>query len=229
MTSRTRVTRTPSNQVEGALVDAAERLLADHGPAALTVRGIAAEAGVSPMGVYNHFGGKDGVVEALFEHGFDRLRETFADLAGPDARADLAEACTRYRRFALEQPTTYAVMFERAVPDFEPSPAGVEHAHASFAELIRLVQRAMDTGVIADADPTEVAQRIWSTCHGQVSLELRGMGFVDDVEAHHASLVETMLLGLSAHAASADGPASRASTTGKSGGRRAGDRATRAR
>jgi AcrR family transcriptional regulator len=191
-------TRTPSTEVEGALVDAAERLLAAEGPGALTVRRIAGEAGVSPQGVYNHLGGKDGVVEVLFTRGFDRLRAAFAEVGGGDPIDDLTEAGRRYRRFALENPTTYSVMFDRAVPDYQPSPDAVAHAKASFTELVRLVARAIDTGALLPGDPTEVAQRIWSSCHGQVSLELRGMGFVDDLDAHSANLSRTVLRGLAA-------------------------------
>ena len=194
---RTTRTRTPSTEVEGAIVEAAERLLAAEGPAALTVRRIATEAAVSPMGVYNHFGGKDGVVEALFVRAFDALRETFADVGGADPIDDLVDAGDRYRRFALGSPSRYMLMFDRAVPDFEPSPAAVERAFASFAELVRLVQRGIDAGVLAEDDATEMAQRMWASCHGEVSLELRGMGFVDDVEAHHRALVATVLRGMS--------------------------------
>jgi AcrR family transcriptional regulator len=189
-------TRTPSNEVSTAVIDGALRVLESEGPGALTVRRIAAEAGVAPMGVYNHFGGKDGVVEQLFVLGFHQLREAFADVAGDDAAEDLFEAGRRYRRNALAHPAMYAVMFERAVPDFEPSAEAKLEALASFAELVRLVQRAMDTGVIAEADPVDVAQGIWSLCHGQVSLELRDIGFVEDIDAHHERLMRAMLRGL---------------------------------
>lgn len=192
----TRRHRTPSAEVEGALVDAAERLLEAEGPSALSVRRIAAEAGVSPMGVYNHFEGKDGVVEALFVRSFEGLRAAFADVDGGDPVDDLAEASRRYRRFALDNPTRYSVMFDRAVPDFEPSADAVERAHASFSELVRLVGRAVDTGALVPGDATEMAQRLWEACHGQVSLELRGMGFVADVDGHHDALVATVLRGM---------------------------------
>ena len=54
----------------------------------------------------------------------------------------------------------------------------------------------MDAGVIAEGDATEMAQRMWSACHGEVSLELRGIGFVDDVDAHHQALLATLQRGL---------------------------------
>src|SRR4051794_4316776 len=59
-----------------ALLAAAHDLLATEGPGALTVRRIAAAAGMSTMNVYSRFGGKDGVLDELFVDGFRRLGET---------------------------------------------------------------------------------------------------------------------------------------------------------
>src|SRR5512138_3570780 len=70
--------RTASDDVEQALLEAAARLLTDEGPEALSVRRVAAEAGVSAMGVYSRFGGKQGLVEALFLDGFARLERVLA-------------------------------------------------------------------------------------------------------------------------------------------------------
>src|ERR1700759_2832477 len=66
--------RTPSADVERELLTAAEAVLVRQGPGGLTVRAVAAEAGIAPMGVYNRLGGKDGLVDALLIRGFDRLR-----------------------------------------------------------------------------------------------------------------------------------------------------------
>ena len=64
--------RAPTTTRE-ALLAAAHDLLATEGPAALTVRRIAAAAGMSTMNVYSRFGGKDGVLDELFIDGFRRL------------------------------------------------------------------------------------------------------------------------------------------------------------
>ena len=57
--------RTPSAQVASELLNAAESVLVKDGMRGLTVRAVAAEAGVAPMSVYNHFGGKAGLLAAL--------------------------------------------------------------------------------------------------------------------------------------------------------------------
>src|SRR5277367_4691180 len=66
-------TRTPSAGMEGALLTSAADILETEGPDGLSVRRIAAAAGVAPMGVYNHFESKAGIIEALYIQGFARL------------------------------------------------------------------------------------------------------------------------------------------------------------
>jgi len=195
--SERRRSRTPSADIEGAILDAAERLLEQGDPAALTVRGISKEAGVAPMGVYNHFGGKNGVVDALFRRGFEALAaDLTATMAVPDPRDALRRGGLRYRELALERPTTYAVMFLAAVPGFEPSEASKAEAENAFGGLVATVEQAIEAGVVAEGDPTTAASVLWAGIHGAVALELCGICFVDDPGALYEQLVEVLLDGL---------------------------------
>ena len=164
------------DDVGTTLLDAAANLLASAGPEALTVRRIAADAGMSTMNVYSRFGSKEGVVDRLFINGFELLAAGMT--AAPttaDPIADLRGCGIAYRRFATANPTLYSVMFERAVPDFEPSAAAKEVATRTLEVLAGRVKRAMDAGLLRRSDPIIAAAIIWSTCHGVVSLELKGI------------------------------------------------------
>jgi AcrR family transcriptional regulator len=195
--TKSRRTRTPSADIRATILDAAAELLEKEGPDALSVRRIATAAGVAPMGVYNHFDSKAGIVEALFVQGFERLAEALDVIAEiEDPYEALREDGRRYRALALAHPMLYQVMFLRAVAGFEPSEHAVQVAVGAFNILVAAVRRAMAAGVIAEASPTETAQLIWSTHHGLVSLELMGFGFVDDWDAAFDRLCTTMLRGL---------------------------------
>ena len=116
--------------MEGALLASAEEILESEGPDGLSVRRIAAAAGVAPMGVYNHFESKFGIVEALYVQGFQRLGDAMAAMAQIDDPAEaLLEGARAYRALALAHPMAYQVMFLRAVPGFEPSDPALDQLH----------------------------------------------------------------------------------------------------
>jgi AcrR family transcriptional regulator len=81
--------------------DEALQLFAEHGPDAVTVRQIAAAAGVSPGLVIHHFGSKDGLREAVDAHVLAMFEAMLGELTTPDlydpgAAGSLAEAVVRY-------------------------------------------------------------------------------------------------------------------------------------
>ena len=188
--------RTRAVDVEAVLLDAAHRLLESEGVEALTVRRVATEAGVAPMGIYHRFGGKDGLAEELFIDGNRRLGEAMQQVEVGDPLDELRGGCRQYRRFALAHPALYSLIFERAVPGFEPSPAALESCTRSFGVLVDCVRRAQAAGVLRSGDAVGYAQRIWSACHGAVSLELRQIGFMEDVDGQYEGLISTLVDGL---------------------------------
>jgi AcrR family transcriptional regulator len=190
-------TRTPSAGMEGALLASAADILESEGPDALSVRRIAATAGVAPMGVYNHFESKSGIIEALYIQGFARLgaaMRAMAEIADPSEA--LLDGARRYRELALAHPMAYQLMFLRAVPRFEPTDYALGECTDAYEHLVAAVERAMQAGVIAEAEPTETAQLIWATIHGWVSLELLNLGFMEDRDAGYERLCEALLRGL---------------------------------
>jgi len=65
------------------VLDAAERVMAQHGYEAATVAAIVKESGIPLSSVYHYFGSKDGVLLAVMQRGADRF---FADLPDADER-----------------------------------------------------------------------------------------------------------------------------------------------
>jgi AcrR family transcriptional regulator len=189
--------RTPSRDVESALIDAAERVLVRDGPGAVTVRAVAAEAGVAPMGVYNHFGGKDGLVDGLLRRAFIDLRNAVAGQGETDPVERLRNSGARYREFALAHPARYQVMFDAVLHQENTAPDVQEHASAAFAELVGHVEFCIAAGIVAvDDEAAVLAQQIWSAVHGAVQLELKAMLQVPDAESVYRKLFQTLLRGL---------------------------------
>jgi AcrR family transcriptional regulator len=190
-----RRSRTPSADVERELLAAAEAVLVRDGPGGLTVRAVATQAGIAPMGVYSRLGGKEGLVDALLIRGFDRLRATTEAGTEQDGLERLIGCGRRYRQFGLANPHFYAIMFEQAIPH-DPSDMAMEHATAAFGALVRSVELAAAAGCIVAPDATEVAQQLWDAVHGAVALELKGMILTPDPDATYDALLLTIIRGL---------------------------------
>jgi AcrR family transcriptional regulator len=153
--------------MRAVLLDAALEVLRRDGAASLTVRNITREAGCSTTGVYTYFGGKTGLVEAIYLDGFESFDRAGSDRLDAD---DMLGAGRAYRRWALDNPMHYLVMFGRAVPDFEPSADALERAGRSFQALVEGVRRAG----AGEAAPS-AAYHVFATVHGYVMLELVSM------------------------------------------------------
>lgn len=190
--------RTPSARVEQDLISAAEVVLVRDGVGGLTVRSVAEEAKIAPMGVYNRLGSKAGLINVLLIRGFDRLRMALEANKEPDHLERLRMCALRYRRFALDNPSFYAIMFEGVIKREKDSAEVSEHAAAAFGVLLRNVELVAAAGRIDVAEPQEAAQQLWSAVHGAVVLELNSLIQTSDPEATYRDMVDTMLRGLRA-------------------------------
>jgi AcrR family transcriptional regulator len=151
------------------LLETALRLLAEHGPGGLRVRDLAAATDISTMGVYTHFGSKQGLLEQLYLHGFRSLEDQLNDVpSGGQSRDELLAFALAYRAFALGNEALYGLMFERATPDFVPSDDSRRAGLMTFEMLAgRVAEWHPDV-----ADPAAQAHLIWATMHGLVTIEL---------------------------------------------------------
>lgn len=157
------------------LCQAAERLFAERGIEAVTMRQLAAELGVSPMTPYRYFQDKDDILAAVRAQGFDRfadaLEKAAAEATDPVERSRvMGEA---YLGFALEHPHTYKLMFDLGQPEEQRFPDLVA-ASARAREMMRHNVRGMlDAGLI-EGDLDMVAHVFWASIHGVVVLGLAG-------------------------------------------------------
>lgn len=166
----------PDVDVRSALLDAAGELLAREGPAALTTRRISAAAGTTTQAIYTRFGGKEGIVRAMYREGYARLAARLRRVPrSDDPLLDLLELGRAYRAAALESPHFYDVMFGRPVPEFTPDEDDLAVARGTHDILAGAVARLADAGLLRPgADADHLARWLWAVVHGLVSLELVG-------------------------------------------------------
>ena len=170
--------------LRGQLLVIAESLLAKHGPDKISLRELAREAGISTMGIYTLFGGKDGVMRALYAEGFARL---YRHAAAAEDRANparwLFDALIAYRRFALANVGFYRLMFggdKRFVPIDRNARFGTlvvpdQGAYPSYGSLMDAFAEGQRQGVITgQRSADDLAHLAWAIIHGLVSLEIAG-------------------------------------------------------
>src|SRR5919108_445256 len=168
--------REHDQRTRAALVAAAERLVAEGGASALSVRAVADAVGTSTRAVYSLFGSKDGLVDALAAQAFGYLGEGLAETPETnDPAADLVEVgATMYRRFVQDHPSLYRIAFQRIVPNFDLSPELVEIRRRVWLQLEARLARLEEAGLLDDRSVTEAAVEFNAMCEGLANAELRG-------------------------------------------------------
>jgi TetR/AcrR family transcriptional regulator, repressor for neighboring sulfatase len=101
--------------VRRAAIDAATQLFAERGISAVSVREVAAEAGVNPSLVHRYVGGKDALLRAVLAELLDRLRPDLEAFTDEDLLPDRPEtAIATHQRIAA-----HMVIEGRDIRDFQ--------------------------------------------------------------------------------------------------------------
>jgi hypothetical protein len=135
----------------------------------------------------------------MFVEGFRRLACRFAEIEPTDdPAADLLTLGRAFRANALANPHLYDLMFGTPFPGFCLGDEEAAEAFATFEALVVAVRRCMAAGVIAPADPNDVALLLFGQVEGLAGLELRGWLGTDEAAGRRWDLaLQTALRGLS--------------------------------
>ena len=157
-----------------ALLDAVGTLLtSDSGLSGLTLRKVAAAAGVSHGAPGALFGDFAGMLTAYACRAFDRLRERMTtELAtatsGPQA---LAATGRGYIAFAREEPDAFLLMFRKDLLRAD-DPALSRTRERCFSVLSEALERAVAEGRVAPERVPLVRIAAWALVHGLAALRL---------------------------------------------------------
>jgi len=165
-------------EIEGfrcRLIAAAEKLFAEEGPSAVSMRQLAAELGVSPMTPYRYFKDKDDILAAARASGFDRFAEALetAFASVTDGREGSRAVGEAYLKFAFENPAAYRLMFDLNQPTEDEYPDLVRAGARARVQMSAYMQCLLDAGYLV-GEPEIIAHVFWSAIHGLVVLKLAG-------------------------------------------------------
>ena len=161
-----------NDELTRQMIDEGARIMAEQGPAGLSLRKLATVCGTSTMAVYTRFGDKPRLLAAMHREGFRRLGDRL-QVTAADPLAALVEIGRAYRLAALDSRHLYGLMFGTLPTGFTPEEGDDKAAAATYSPLVDGVRTAVAAGALV-GEPERIALHLWVVAHGMVSLELSG-------------------------------------------------------
>lgn len=176
----------------------ARQQMAASGTASLAMNAIARAMGMVPSALYRYFPDRDALITALIVDAFEDLSATLrAADAGPGFGARLHAAAKAYRRWALDHPVDFQLVFGNPIPDYhapvEQTGPAMQRVFAVFLDILNAAHAAgrlrpvaaFSPAVLAACDPDDMFSIYpppvmysglegWAAMHGVVTLELFG-------------------------------------------------------
>jgi AcrR family transcriptional regulator len=159
------------------LMDAALAVVAAEGPAAVNLRALARQLGVSHNAPSKHFTDKIALFTTIAREGFELLGAAMAGAAavvptGTSAVERLRAVGMAYMQFGLTHPAHFEVMWRSDLHDDDP---GLRTAgQDTLDQLMTGVRAAQEQGWAADSRADTVAYVSWAAIHGLVVLWING-------------------------------------------------------
>ncbi|MCP2340687.1 TetR/AcrR family transcriptional regulator [Actinomadura rupiterrae] len=163
--------------------------IASAGASALSLNAIAKQMGMSGPALYRYFANRDELITELIRDAYQSLADTVQ--AATTLSADLGVVAHALRRWALEDPQRYFLIYGTPVPGYQAPDDTTVIADEIMSVLLKACAKSIperpatpldkhleDHRQWADASyPPSVLHRaltFWTRCHGVLSLELAG-------------------------------------------------------
>ncbi|HEX7118319.1 MAG TPA: TetR/AcrR family transcriptional regulator [Longimicrobiales bacterium] len=160
------------------ILDAARDMFVEHGYEGTTMRAIARRIEYTPTAIYHHFRSKEALLYELCDEDFRALgaaMQRIGTVDDPLERIDRIGAA--YVEFALTYPMHYRLLFMTRRPALDEAEA--QRTHGDPGQRAYAMLREACADAIARErlrpeydDPDQVAQMLWATMHGIVSLHV---------------------------------------------------------
>jgi AcrR family transcriptional regulator len=161
--------------LKNALIEAAIDILAEEGVQGLSLRKVAARAGVSHAAPYAHFTDKQALIAAVSTEGYRRLAgqlQSAIELYPNDPLRQLIEGGWAYIEFALDDPAHFKITLSGVVEKEQDYPALVKATESAFVLLEQIVGTCQQADILRPSAEDLMAVSVWSVIHGLVTLAL---------------------------------------------------------
>jgi AcrR family transcriptional regulator len=149
------------------LIRLTARQLAEHGFAGMTLRGVAAQAGVGAATVFHHFpGGKQALYEAAVQHVIDEIAAlatlSYGEDAGLSAEDVIALRAASFWDFLTAKPELAAMLLRESFDENAGADGMLQENASVVTELaVRFIEEAQEAGDLGRFDARRFL--VWST------------------------------------------------------------------
>jgi len=162
--------------LRAALLLAGERALESGGVENLSLRELSRELGVSHTSPRRHFADKQALLDALAQHGFERLGATLGRAArgqGTDFESRLTKVGRAYIGFARQHAALLSLMFSAKHRPEAPR-ALLEASEKALAHTLAIFAEGQAAGVVISGDPHRLALVVFAALQGLITLSTNG-------------------------------------------------------
>jgi len=158
----------PAQTNRKAIIQTASILIESEGIDGILLSQVASELGIKTPSLYRHFSNKAALIQAVIEHTFDLLNETYQTALqneGNPPKERLLELFHAHRDFAHANPNTYILAYTATAPELRTDPEKLEKQAISIQTIMAQV---------SGEDQSLFALRgALALVHGFVMLELK--------------------------------------------------------
>ena len=160
------------SSAKSKILNAASKLFLEGGSTALSVRAISKEAGVSTIGIYSYFKGKQGILDELYIQGFDLVYDAMDNVKrrGREPKDIILEGVKGYLDIARDYEAHYRLIFGESHSDYTPSDEAQKASYRAFNKLLDMSSLLLPSHADDNAKQ-RIALEVWAQLHGYVSLK----------------------------------------------------------
>lgn len=177
---------------------AASKLFLTGGIAALSVRAIARESNLSTIGIYSHFNGKQGILDALYIEGFTRfIKAVDVPINIDNPKESIMMAIRGYITTAINYRGHYLLIFGESVADYTPSDEAKKMSVQAFMQTTKVIETILPTEARFEQKRNATLQ-IWSIVHGYIGLMYHAIAEEIDANLWESLILDTVSLHIDA-------------------------------
>ena len=147
------------------ILQAASELFNEEGYDALSVRNIAKHANLSTIGIYSHFKGKRGILNALCQQACEVLTQSILRANGNTASDKVLDACENILNYAESNTAHYQLIFGGSTSFFSMTEE-TRAAKSTLIEAMAGVCKTLPKNQVSSDKAVTIATQVMALTHG---------------------------------------------------------------